>query len=492
YLWEGSICLLLLFGFYRIFLAKLTFFNWNRAYLILSLGIVLTIPIMSFQIDTSPDANPATGRLNYFLPEYEINPSLESPLPTVPIMSQIIIWIYITGLLVSLLRFFIGLNHIIGKIRSSEKNVHQGNTLLINPDFEHSSFFQYIFLPEFLPGNKDQLLIISHEQIHSKFFHTIDCLIFQLFRCIFWFHPLIKLVENSLYEIHEYQVDREITQSHSKAEYSHLLVNLIWTGGGKLVNNFNQFQIKNRIMMMAKEKSKLKEKFKFLLMLPLMGLLIVLFSCEQQEEAVPAPPPPPMEMEVYDVVENMPKPSGGLEGWNQYLANNLNYPSEAKEKGTTGTVYVTFVVDTEGSIQWVEILRGIGSGCDEEAIKTIKNAPKWEPGTQGGQKVNVKMRLPIRFGPKKATSDKDNIPMGEEVDQRKGELKVDANYANGVWSGIVRDPGGNVVPGATIVMAETSTGTVSDTNGRFSIETSQSGNLYASSAGYKSVRLKGK
>src|SRR5690606_34411255 len=135
-----------------------------------------------------------------------------------------------------------------------------------------------------LPGNTDQLLIISHEQIHSKFFHTIDCLVFQLFKCIFWFHPIIKLMENSLCEVHEYQVDREITKYHSKTDYSHLLVKLMWTGGGRLVNNFNQFQIKNRIMMMAKTKSKLQEKFKFLLMLPLMGLLIVLFSCEQQDE----------------------------------------------------------------------------------------------------------------------------------------------------------------------------------------------------------------
>src|SRR5690606_10725386 len=143
---------------------------------------------------------------------------------------------------------------------------------------------------------------------------------FQLFRCVFWFHPVIQLVENSLYEVHEYQVDREITQSHSKADYSQLLVHVIWTGGGRLVNSFNQFQIKNRIMMMAKEKSELKEKCKFLLMLPLMGLLIVLFSCEPQEEAYPAPPPPPVEMEVFDVVENMPRPAGGPEGWNQYLA----------------------------------------------------------------------------------------------------------------------------------------------------------------------------
>jgi TonB family protein len=488
YLWEASICLLLLYAFYRILLAKLTFFNWNRIYLMLSLAMVLTIPQLSFEMTTPPDADPNTGSLLYFLPELEIHPNAEKPSTTVSLWLPIISWIYFAGLIVSLLRLFTGLNHIIGQIRSSEKYIHQGTAILVHPDFKPSSFFHYIFLPEYLPGNKDQRLIIKHEQIHSQFFHTIDCLIFQLFRCIFWFHPIIKLMENSLYEVHEYQVDREITQSHSKAEYSHLLVNLIWTGGGKLVNNFNQFQIKNRIMMMAKEKSKLTEKFKFLLLFPLMGLLIVLFSCEQQEATLVAPSPT---MEIFDVVENMPKPTGGLEGWSQYLANNLTYPTAAKEKGITGTVYLTFVVDTEGSIQDVQIFRGIGSGLDEEAIKAVQNAPKWEPGTQDGQRVNVKMRLPIRFSLNK---DSDNSPMSivmaEEADQKNGALQVDANYANGLWSGMVRDPDGNALPGAIIAVAETSIGTVSDTKGRFTIRTSESENLYASFKGYKSVKLK--
>ena len=229
-------------------------------------------------------------------------------------------------------------------------------------------------------------------------------------------------------------------------------------------------------------------------MLPLMGLLIALFSCEPQEEASPAPPPP--SMEVFDVVENMPKPSGGSEGWNQYLANNLRYPSEAKEKGITGTVYLTFVVDTEGSVQHVQIFRGVEAGLDEEAIKVVKNAPKWEPGTQDGQKVNVKMRLPIRFALHQSTSENDNVSMrevaGQEAGPTNGELVVDANYGNGMWSGIVRDQKGKVVPGAVIVMAGSSAGTVADINGSFSIKTNPSADVNVSYPGYKSVGLKGK
>jgi len=101
--------------------------------------------------------------------------------------------------------------------------------------------------------------------------------------------------------------------------------------------------------------------------------------------------------EIFDVVETMPTPPGGMEGWNKYLSKNLKYPTQARRMGIEGTVYVVFVVNTDGSIQDVDILRGIGGGCDEEAMRVVKNAPAWTPGKQRGRPVRVKMRLPIRF-----------------------------------------------------------------------------------------------
>jgi protein TonB len=100
---------------------------------------------------------------------------------------------------------------------------------------------------------------------------------------------------------------------------------------------------------------------------------------------------------IFDVVENAPNPPGGMEGWNKYLNKNLKYPTQARRMGIEGTVYVVFVVNTDGSIVDVDILRGIGGGCDEEALRVVKAAPKWEPGKQRGRPVRVRMRLPIKF-----------------------------------------------------------------------------------------------
>lgn len=101
--------------------------------------------------------------------------------------------------------------------------------------------------------------------------------------------------------------------------------------------------------------------------------------------------------EIFDVVETQPQPPGGMSGWNQYLSKNLKYPTQARRMGIEGTVIVVFVINTDGSIQDVEVLRGIGGGCDEEAVKVVQEAPNWEPGKQRGRPVRTRMRLPIRF-----------------------------------------------------------------------------------------------
>ena len=101
--------------------------------------------------------------------------------------------------------------------------------------------------------------------------------------------------------------------------------------------------------------------------------------------------------EVYDMVETLPIPDGGMAGWSSYLSANLGYPTTARRKGIDGTVIVAFIVNTDGTVSDFELLKGIGGGCDEEAIRIVKNSPKWTPGMQDGKAVRTLMRLPINF-----------------------------------------------------------------------------------------------
>lgn len=100
---------------------------------------------------------------------------------------------------------------------------------------------------------------------------------------------------------------------------------------------------------------------------------------------------------VFTIVEEMPAFSGGEAELYKYLHDNTKYPEEAKELGIQGRVYVTFVVETDGSITAINIVRGIGGGCDEEAVRVVKSMPRWTPGKQRGVPVRVQFNLPIKF-----------------------------------------------------------------------------------------------
>lgn len=100
---------------------------------------------------------------------------------------------------------------------------------------------------------------------------------------------------------------------------------------------------------------------------------------------------------VFTIVEVMPEFTGGQEALAKYLQKEIQYPQRAKEMGIEGKVYLSFVVDNFGNVTNVKVLRGIGGGCDEEAMRVVKKMPRWKPGKQGGRAVSVNFNLPIEF-----------------------------------------------------------------------------------------------
>lgn len=101
--------------------------------------------------------------------------------------------------------------------------------------------------------------------------------------------------------------------------------------------------------------------------------------------------------EVFTIVEQQPGFPGGMGAFYQFVQKKMKYPSQARRMGIEGKVFVQFVVGKDGSINEVKVIRGIGAGCDEEAIRVIENSPKWAPGKQRGKPVKVRMVLPITF-----------------------------------------------------------------------------------------------
>ena len=104
-----------------------------------------------------------------------------------------------------------------------------------------------------------------------------------------------------------------------------------------------------------------------------------------------------VEQEIFQIVEEMPSFPGGEQKLLEYVAKNVKYPQIARESGIKGRVFISFVVEPDGSVSNVKVLRGIGGGCDEEAMRVVKSMPKWKPGKQRGKAVRVSYMLPVNF-----------------------------------------------------------------------------------------------
>ena len=103
------------------------------------------------------------------------------------------------------------------------------------------------------------------------------------------------------------------------------------------------------------------------------------------------------DVQIFTVVENDPEFPGGMEALYKYLRDNIKYPQLARDNNITGKVYVTFVVERDGSIANPRVLKDIGGGCGAEAIRVVKSMPKWTPGKQRGKAVRVQFNLPVNF-----------------------------------------------------------------------------------------------
>ena len=100
---------------------------------------------------------------------------------------------------------------------------------------------------------------------------------------------------------------------------------------------------------------------------------------------------------VFEKVEDMPEFPGGEQAMMDFVGKNVQYPKEAMEKEISGRVLVGFIVEKDGSVNEVKIVRGIGGGCDEEAVRVVKAMPKWKPGKEKGKPVRVSYMMPIFF-----------------------------------------------------------------------------------------------
>lgn len=389
-----------IFTFYLIYsflLKKDTTLARNRAFILLSLGTALVLPLFTFNTPQPPIQ--VFGKL---LADAFISPGeaiAKDPGIRQGGALQFIYSIYITGVIIFLLKLIIDFSALIVLIHRQKKS---GSRIIRFQNFSTSGFsaMGYIFINTRLsPDEAGE--IINHEKKHLSQNHYIDIIFMEFLIAFQWFNPLVHMFNRELRAIHEFQADRDCLSSGIPLiSYQSLILSQVFRSGAfKLSNSFsNPSLIKKRMLMMSRERSSHLASLKLLLLIPVTGILFLSLSAN----TLPPPPPPPVpSSEVpFVIVDDMPVFPGGDAALLKFIKENTIYPEPAKTNKVHGRVIVRFCITANGGVSQVSVLKGVSPELNAEAIRVVRTLPAFRPGRQNGQAVPVWNLVPITFTPR--------------------------------------------------------------------------------------------
>ena len=420
YLGKASLSILLLMLLFKAALSADQTLVRNRFYLVGAIVWSVVVPILTMQQATSQgNLLPAvvispTYTIN--IPELVVTPNSTSANGDWGSTCNIILTVYLTGVAIFLLKMvgsYIRVIYIIATAKNLAIDSYQ--IKVTRAAISPFAFFGWIVFPEKLIEHRDLTKMLIHERVHSRHWHSLDMLLGEIFTVFQWFNPASWMLKRLIVENHEYTADRAVVDlGIDTYEYQASLVNA--TVGREVVpvNHFSLILIKKRITMMNKKSSSAWLKVKSLLVPVAFVSVLALTSFtvemgmnnitdEKRGEAVEATVPQQKkvakENEVLLVAEVMPLFEGkeASIGFREYVGKNLKYPEAAMKKGKQGTVYVSFIVEKDGAVSNVKVIRGVSPELNQESIRIVSQAKGWTAGKQKGKPVRVSYTFPIKY-----------------------------------------------------------------------------------------------
>jgi TonB family protein len=491
---QSAICLALFYLFYKVLLSRETFHRFNRLALlgILALSFVFPFVLTLFPIKQVAAIQPVfsglTGELALIVPVG--NPVKENG----NILLALLLIVYLTGCAICLIYTALSTFRITRIIRNGTRTPINGNgtctpingngtcipingnrtklILLNEPKISPFSWMRYIVCSK-SDYEETGETIITHENAHIRYRHSLDLFIAQLCIITQWFNPASWLLYKELQSIHEYEADEEVIRSGVNARQYQLLLIKKAVGSRlySMANSLNHSNLKKRIAMMYQKKSNPWARLKYAYVLPLAATTVAIFAQPEisipfdeisnakvshfsletsknevknlPEADIPAisgfpateeqsredsnradvdpfpggeaalltwmsnnilhPDDNPIvtqsdEDYIYVTCDIHPEFPGGDAALMKWISENMNYPKEAAENGIEGRVTCQFVVEKDGSITNVQVIRGHDKLLDEEAVRILKILPKFEkPAIHKGKPVRVWYSLPVNF-----------------------------------------------------------------------------------------------
>jgi len=431
---KSSICLAAFYLFYKLLLSRDTFHRFNRIALLDMMILSVMLPWVAIFLIPFLSHETITG----ILPDQieMLNPS--SPVhaeisPTDRLLS-ILLLTYLSGCCIFLIRSIWMIFRILRIIRKGEQIRMEHNIrLIIHSDnrLVPFSWMKYIVVSQ-TDMNEAGDTILLHEQAHILQHHTFDLMLAELCIIFQWYNPATWLLYRELQNIHEFEADQSVlNQGINAKQYQLLLIKkAVGTRLYSMANSLNHSNLKKRITMMLQKKSSSWARLKYAYVLPLAAITLIAFarpeisqpfdgisSAKVSNLLLKVDPPDiekiisPEEIPVADnvsqslvqdtavfvAVEEMPAYPGGEKARSEFISKNMKYPEKAKENGIQGRVITQFIVEKDGSISNVQVVRGIDPEIDAEAVRVVRSLPKWTPGKQNGEARRVRFTLPVTF-----------------------------------------------------------------------------------------------
>lgn len=432
YFLKVNLALAILYICYRLLFRNDTFFRLRRAVLLSVYLIAFLYPLLDISIWLSTRES-VTEIVNYYstiLPLKTVVAADDTPLSTeadwLTIAESYMLLIYLAGITLLFLRCIIELFTVIRLRLRSPKQLINGTTIYVLPSQEEPySFFGWIFAsPEsHTPPALEEILV--HEKTHVRQLHSIDVILGEIVCILCWINPFAWLLKKEISSNHEYLADEQVMLAgYNKKEYQYHLIGLEHPemAIAKLYNNFSVLPLKKRITMLNKKRTGRVGKVKYLTLLPLAAGLLLLNNIDamarivSRQTTVPVPaektmiapapeavsvevatPLPPDDDKVYEVVDVMPEFPGGETELLKYMARNVKYPAESIKNKEEGSLSLSFIINKDGSLSDIKVVKSLTPLLDAEAVRVVKNMPKWTPGKVKGKVVRVAYTTPITY-----------------------------------------------------------------------------------------------
>lgn len=400
-----ALCMVVFYLLYKLAMSRDTYHRFNRITLLSLMVMSLLLPLVQLRLS---DSHAGITELGNMVTSDAVDYLVATDAPAIDVPVVVILFVvYVAGVLFFLVREICLYSALVREMHRGRDMGRQDGMRIIVVDEAVSPFswFDNIVISR-KDYEENPREILTHEKAHARRYHSVDVLFCDFVLIFQWFNPAAWLMKAELKNVHEYEADEAvINQGVNASDYQLLLIRkAVGDRFYSMANNLNHSLLKKRIAMMLTKKSNPWSRAKVLIAAPLAAIAIVAFASpevkalsDEVHDGIDVVGYAGNASEALNIADVMPRFPGGEQKMMEYISKQIRYPKEARDKKIEGRVVVGFVVKKDGSITDVAIRKGVSPELNDEAVRVVAGMPKWTPGMENGEAVDVKYVLPVTF-----------------------------------------------------------------------------------------------